>query len=97
MTCINIYAHALLLNDNGLRITIWVLKGVPHSKTRGPTKVPGHPQGVIPAPLQAGDPLLCTPASSVPRERLFSKAGEVVCQRRNRLKPSTIEKNPDIK
>ncbi|XP_030000950.1 zinc finger BED domain-containing protein 4-like [Sphaeramia orbicularis] len=35
---------------------------------------------------------LCTPASSMPCERIFSKAGEVVSQRRNRLKPSTVEK-----
>ncbi|XP_077424041.1 E3 SUMO-protein ligase ZBED1-like [Vanacampus margaritifer] len=34
---------------------------------------------------------LSTPASSVPCERIFSKAGEIVSQRRSRLKPSTIE------
>ncbi|XP_024117292.1 zinc finger BED domain-containing protein 1 [Oryzias melastigma] len=35
---------------------------------------------------------LSTPASSVPCERVFSKAGEVVSKRRNRLKPKTVEK-----
>lgn len=35
---------------------------------------------------------LCTPASSVPCERLFSKAGELLCKKRNRLSPKTLEK-----
>lgn len=34
---------------------------------------------------------LSTPASSVPCEIIFSKAGEIVSQRRSRLKPSTIK------
>lgn len=35
---------------------------------------------------------LCTPASSVPCERVFSTAGEVVSKKRNRLNFKTLEK-----
>nr|XP_055033929.1 zinc finger BED domain-containing protein 4-like [Misgurnus anguillicaudatus] len=34
----------------------------------------------------------CSPASSVPCERVFSKAGKVVSKKRNGLSPSTVEK-----
>lgn len=33
---------------------------------------------------------LCIPGTSVPAERLFSKAGELVSMRRNRLKPKNV-------
>lgn len=35
---------------------------------------------------------LCSPSSSVPCERVFSKAGELVCKRRNRLGAKTLQK-----
>lgn len=34
---------------------------------------------------------LCTPASSVPCQRVFSKAGDVVCKKRSPLNRSTVE------
>ncbi|KAM7378282.1 hypothetical protein PAMA_013265 [Pampus argenteus] len=35
---------------------------------------------------------LCTPASSVPCERVFSKCGEIFSKKRNRLSQKTVEK-----
>lgn len=34
---------------------------------------------------------LCTPASSVPCQRVFSEAGDVVCKKRSPLNRSTVE------
>ena len=36
--------------------------------------------------------LLALPATSVPSERAFSKAGHIVCRRRARLAPSNVDK-----
>lgn len=49
-------------------------------------------QNVYPHLFQLAKHLLCTPASSVPCERVFSKCGEVVSKKRNRLNPKTVEK-----
>lgn len=35
--------------------------------------------------------ILCTPATSVPSERIFSKAGIVVSDRRSRIKPKNVD------
>jgi len=34
---------------------------------------------------------LVIPATSLPSERIFSKAGEIMCQKRNRLSPKNLD------
>ena len=51
----------------------------------------GYPTVLIYA-TSLSKPARHTPASSVPCERIFSKAGEVVSKKRNRLSPGTVEK-----
>ncbi|XP_011408502.2 PREDICTED: zinc finger BED domain-containing protein 1-like [Amphimedon queenslandica] len=45
----------------------------------------------FPRLMQIAKKYLCIPGSSVPSERLFSKAGQLVSERRNRLKPKNID------
>jgi len=49
-------------------------------------------QNVYPHLFKLAKQFLCTPASSVPCERVFSKCGEIVSKKRNRLNPKTVEK-----
>ena len=46
--------------------------------------------GQFPHVMEVAQKYLAIPGSSVPSERLFSKAGEVVSQRRSCLKPKTV-------
>ena len=47
--------------------------------------------GQFPHVMEVAQKYLAIPGSSVPSERLFSKAGEVVSQRRSCLKPKTVD------
>ncbi|KAJ4949705.1 hypothetical protein JOQ06_021214 [Pogonophryne albipinna] len=49
-------------------------------------------QNVYPNLFKLAKQFLCMPASSVPSERVFSKCGEIVSKKRNRLNPKTVEK-----
>jgi len=49
-------------------------------------------QKIYPNLHQLALKMLCSPSSSVPCERVFSKAGELVCKRRNRLGANTLQK-----
>ena len=49
-------------------------------------------KNVYPHLFKLAQQFLCTPASSVPSERVFSTCGEVVSKKRNRLSPKSVEK-----
>ncbi|KAK1889339.1 Zinc finger BED domain containing protein 1 [Dissostichus eleginoides] len=49
-------------------------------------------QNVYPNLFKLAKQFLCMPASSVPSERVFSKCGEILSKKRNRLNPKTVEK-----
>ena len=49
-------------------------------------------KNVYPLLFKLAQQFLCTPASFVPSERVFSKCGEVVSKKRNRLSPKSVEK-----
>uniref|UniRef100_A0A1A8LFD7 HAT C-terminal dimerisation domain-containing protein n=2 Tax=Nothobranchius pienaari TaxID=704102 RepID=A0A1A8LFD7_9TELE len=56
-----------------------------------PLKYWAKQKHVYPSLYVLAKEVLCIPASSVPCERVFSKAGEVVSKKRNRLSPGTVE------
>ena len=64
----------------------------PHlSRGEDPLTYWGTRANVFPNVYKLAQRYLNIPATSVPCERVFSKAGEVVSQRRSRLKPKTVE------
>ena len=61
-------------------------------RNEDPLEYWGRQKGLYPNLYKLAVAFLSTPASSVPCERVFSKAGEVVSKKRNRLSPKTVEK-----
>jgi hypothetical protein len=64
----------------------------PISRCEDPLKYLREHQNVYTHLFKLANTFLCTPASSVPSERIFSKCGEIVSKKRNRLNPKTVEK-----
>ncbi|XP_053710926.1 zinc finger BED domain-containing protein 4-like [Synchiropus splendidus] len=54
-----------------------------------PLRYWGDKQMIYPHLYTLAKKYLCTPTSSVPCERVFSKAGEILSKKRNRLSPKT--------
>lgn len=61
-------------------------------RTQDPLQYWKNNQKTYPHLYQLALKYLCTPSSSVPCERVFSKAGELVSKRRNRLGAKTLQK-----
>ncbi|XP_072560099.1 uncharacterized protein [Paramormyrops kingsleyae] len=59
--------------------------------TEDPLRFWDMQQAVYPHLYELAVQFLCTPASSVPCEWVFSKAGEVMNKKRNQLSPRTVE------
>jgi hypothetical protein len=64
----------------------------PVARSEDPLAYWRNHQNVYPHLFNLAKKNLCSPASSVPCERVFSKSGEVVSKKRNRLSPKTVEK-----
>ena len=64
----------------------------PQGRSEDPLLYWKNHQAVYPHLFKLAKVFLCMPASSVPCERVFSKCGEIVSKKRNRLNPSTVEK-----
>ncbi|XP_061794382.2 uncharacterized protein [Nerophis lumbriciformis] len=62
------------------------------ARSQDPLKYWDQQKTTFPNLFQLSLHFLCTPASSVPCERVFSTAGEIITKKRNRLKFNTLGK-----
>ena len=60
-------------------------------RSQDPLKYWENHRNIYPNLFRLSLQFLCTPASSVPCERVFSKAGEIASKKRNRLNAKTLE------
>lgn len=70
----------------------WYLSEVNLTRSEDPLVYWAQHKHLYPHLYQLALTFLCSPASSVPCERIFSKAGEVLSKKRNCLSPNTLEK-----
>lgn len=67
------------------------LDSVPMDMCPDPLKWWKHHQDIYPNLSRMAKDHLCITATSVPSERLFSAAGDIITSRRNKLHPEVVE------